>query len=492
VNIKGKPRGGPGQLAAHVQKAENESVRIVGIDGLAARDIEGALIEMDAQGAALRTDKTLYHGIISPEPGKDFAMTEADWDFTRQAFLKGMGFEGQPFIEIEHEKFGKDGVLRLHRHIIVGLTDLEHNRAIPTSHNFRKHEEIARYCERELGHEHVQGAHIGRFGVERPERTPTLAEQRAAERGGVSAQEAKTLGAELWNATDSGKALNAALEDHGWMLARGDKMRSDGSAYFMAIDPQGEAHELRRMVPVKAAELYARMADIDAARLPNVSDARDRQQIRAVDLEQRREAAGRSDDIRPDHPARENQAADYFDRDAADDAWIKAVNAAGIKAAPEATQQREASAAPSAPERENTRATEPEREPAPARDAPRVIYLGPPAEFDRAADIVGGLVDGAEKAISAAFDYAADFIAPPPPPTKEQVEQMQKAAEERRQQEPAQREQAEQEARFREILEQIRRDDQRARYDRWTGRRLDGDHDRDRDEDYSRGRERER
>ncbi|HEY2185444.1 MAG TPA: hypothetical protein VGH39_10665 [Xanthobacteraceae bacterium] len=134
------------QLANHVQKAENESVRIVGIDGLMAQDIEGALMEMDALGTMLRTDKTLYHGIISPEPGKDFAMTEADWDFTRKAFLKGMGFEGQPFIEIEHEKFGKDGVLRLHRHIITALAHAEagYTRAIHTGHNFRKHEEIAR------------------------------------------------------------------------------------------------------------------------------------------------------------------------------------------------------------------------------------------------------------------------------------------------------------------------------------------------------------
>jgi hypothetical protein len=106
----------------------------------------------------------------------------------------------------------------------------------------------------QLGHEHVQGAHIGRFGIERPERTATIAEQRAAERGGVSAKEAKALGTELWNAADSGKALNAALEAHGWQLARGDKTRADGGAYFMAIDPQGEAHdELRRMMPVKAA-----------------------------------------------------------------------------------------------------------------------------------------------------------------------------------------------------------------------------------------------
>ena len=71
-----------------------------------------------------------------------------------------------------------------------------------------------------------------------------------------------------------------------------------------------------------------------------------------------------------------------------------------------------------APEPTNTRATEPEREPAPARDAPpRVIYLGPPADeraAERATGIVSGLADDAEKALGATLDYAADFIAPPP------------------------------------------------------------------------------
>jgi hypothetical protein len=118
-----------------------------------------------------------------------------------------------------------------------------------------------------------------------------------------------------------------------------------------------------------------------------------------------------------------------------------------------------------------------------------VIHLGPPVDelaAERAAGIVGGLADGVEKALGAALDYAADFIAPPPPPTKDQVEQMQKAADERRQQEPAEREKAEQEARLQEILEEIRRADQRereeeerARYSRWSGRRINDDRDDD-------------
>jgi hypothetical protein len=91
--------------------------------------------------------------------------------------------------------------------------------------------------------------------------------------------------------------------------------------------------------------------------------------------------------------------------------------------AQKATEAREAPAASSpAPEPTNTRATEPEREPAPARDAPRVIYLGPPADeraAEQATGIVSRLADDAEKALGAALDYAADFIAPPPPPTKD-------------------------------------------------------------------------
>jgi hypothetical protein len=74
----------------------------------------------------------------------------------------------------------------------------------------------------------------------------------------------------------------------------------------------------------------------------------------------------------------------------------------------------------------------------PAREAPRVIHLGPPADeidhaAERAAGIVGGLTNGVEKTLGTALDATADFIAPPPPPTEAQVEQMQKAAEQQRQ-----------------------------------------------------------
>ena len=166
--VKGSARGGPAGLARHLKAEENERVRIIGVHGLAARDIEGALIEMDALGACLKTSRTLYHMSINPEPGRDRDMRDGDWQFSERAALKKMGLEGQPYIAIEHEKYGKDGVLRRHRHLVASRTDLDHMRAIRADHNYRKHEELARELERHLGHDRVQGAHAEREGAERP------------------------------------------------------------------------------------------------------------------------------------------------------------------------------------------------------------------------------------------------------------------------------------------------------------------------------------
>jgi hypothetical protein len=516
MNIKGRARGSPGNLANHLQKDENERVWIIGTQGIVAQDIDGALMEMDALGAGLKTSKTLYHMQINPAP-TDPAMTPQQIDYAVTTALQKLDLDNQPHIVIGHLKTGASGIQREHYHVVASRTDLEHNRAISDSHNFRKHEEAAREIERALGHERVQGAHIERFGIERPERTLSAAEIRQAERGAVSAKEAKALGAEIWASTDSGKAISAALAEHGWNLTRGDKERKDGGAYFMAIDPQGHAHELRRMVPVKAAALYERMADIDPAMLPSVSEAKQQQDFRRDLAVWAREEAARGAE------QEKHRAADPS-RDPA------------AERAPEAAQTWEASATSSAPGQENTHTTEPQRaaeeiffrEARPAAEAPRVIYLGASAdmprhdrgesreqadELGRAAvplppekttGIFGRMMDAFAERLGAVIMFFADFISPPSPPTTEQVKQMERAAEEQKQQEPAAREHAEAQARLRDVLEQAKqrrdeqsrddrdtgerldRGDEAARYDRWTGYPID------RDDDYDQGRERER
>jgi hypothetical protein len=85
---------------------------------------------------------------------------------------------------------------------------------------------------------------------------------------------------------------------------------------------------------------------------------------------------------------------------------------------------------------------------------------------------------GLLRGLGAAASALEAIFSPPKPPTKEEVKQQIRAEEEERPQREAR---AEEEAHLREILEQIRRDDQRRRQARERG--LD---------DYDRGRERER
>jgi hypothetical protein len=274
--IKGSARGSPGQLATHLERTDtNEKMRVVEQRGVAAKDLAGALKEMDAIGAALRTDRTLYHASINTRA--DEHMTPAQWTAAIDRLEERLGFSGQPRVVVEHAKEGRE-----HVHVVWARTDLEHMRAIRVDHNYRTHEEVARELEREFGHARVQGAHAERDGQKRPDRTPSHAEMQQAERNGLRPAEAKAEITDIWRRTDSGPAFAAALEEAGWILAKGD--RRD----FVVIDSTGEVHSLTRRVDgVKASDIRARMADVDRESLPRVSEAREMQEARQLERDAR-------------------------------------------------------------------------------------------------------------------------------------------------------------------------------------------------------------
>jgi hypothetical protein len=269
VVIKGNPRGGPAKLAVHLTRTDtNEKMRVDEIRGVAAKELDGALREMDALGAGLKTERTLYHASINTRG--DERMTPEQRAAAIDRLEEKLGLTGQPRVVVEHTKKERD-----HIHIVWSRTDLEHMRAIRCDHNYRKHEEVARELEREFGHARVQGAHAERDGpngdrVPRPERTPGHDEMQQAERSGMSPQQAKAWVTETWRATDSGKAFKSAIEEQGWTLARGD--RRD----FVLLDPAGNVHGLaRRVEGANAADIRARMADIDRETLPGVAEVRE-------------------------------------------------------------------------------------------------------------------------------------------------------------------------------------------------------------------------
>lgn len=261
--IKGNARGGAGSLAAHLQRTDtNEIAEIRELRGVAAEDLDGALSEIEAVASGARSRRPFYHASINTRA--DEVLTPEQWLQAIDRLEQELDLTGQPRAVVAHVKEG-----RAHVHIAWSRIDLETMKAIPDSHNYRRHEIVARELEKEFGHVRVQGAHIQREGEPRPERTPTHAEMQQAERTGLTPDEAKAQLTEIWNRTDSGKAFAAAIADTGWTLARGDKRD------FVLLDPGGEAHSLaRRIEGAKAKDIRARMADVSAATLPSVEEAR--------------------------------------------------------------------------------------------------------------------------------------------------------------------------------------------------------------------------
>jgi hypothetical protein len=243
-------------------------VEVRALKGVTARELREALFEMSAMGAGSRSRRPLYHASINTPVWE--ALTDEQKTVAIDRLEQRLGLDGQPRAVVEHVKEG-----RQHMHVVWLRIDAATGTAIPDSHNYRKHEEVARALELEFGHGRVQGAHHERDGIERPSRRPSLAETRQAERSSVTPEDAKARLRELWSMADTGHAFAAALDDAGWILARGDKRG------FVALDPMGEARAVNKDITgLSAARVRERLADIDPDKLPSVEEARTQQRAR--------------------------------------------------------------------------------------------------------------------------------------------------------------------------------------------------------------------
>jgi hypothetical protein len=261
--IKGKSRAGPSQLAAHLGNAEkNERVKLLETRGTIAQDLRGALVEMDAYAVGTRCQKSLYHAAMSPEP--PHRLSPEQRAEAVDALEKKLGLEGHVRVVVMHEKLGRE-----HIHVVWSRIDIGKMRSVSDSHNYRKHEEVARDLERRFGHDRVQGAHHERDGMKRPDRTPSRAELRQEERTGITGKQVKADVTAAFEMSDTLEAFKAALEERGYILAKGD--RRD----FVIVDRAGGIHSLaRRIDGMKAVPLREFMSALDRDNLPSTERVR--------------------------------------------------------------------------------------------------------------------------------------------------------------------------------------------------------------------------
>jgi Relaxase/Mobilisation nuclease domain len=269
VVIKGTSCAGARRLAVHLMRTDtNERAEVKELHGVSAETLRQALLEMEAVATGTRSTKPFYHASINTRA--DERLTEEQRAHAIDRLEAALDLTGQARVVVVHEKEGRE-----HCHIVWSRIDLDRMAAISDSHNYRKHEEVARALEREFGHERVQGAHVERDGRPRPERTPSHAEMLQAERTGLSAKQVKEQVTELWRQTTTGQEFAVALWQAGYVLARGD--RRD----YVIIDPRGGTHSLaRRIEEARVKDIRERMGDLEPSRLPSITEAKEIQRAR--------------------------------------------------------------------------------------------------------------------------------------------------------------------------------------------------------------------
>nr|WP_255696827.1 relaxase/mobilization nuclease domain-containing protein [Sandaracinobacteroides sayramensis] len=244
-------------------------------------------------------------------------MTPQQWMRAVEILEEELGLQGQPRAVVMHEKNGRE-----HIHVVWARADMDTMTLRSDSMNYQAHERASLRMEQEFGHEHVPGKHAKRDREAQPEMPSAEAthdEWQQRERGGIDHRARKAQVTALFEASDSGLAFKAALEDAGYVLARGD--RRD----FVILDEDAKVHSLGRQLPgVKAAELRAFMVDVDPEALPSVKEARTatREVVRA---EPTPEPSPQSAPAATEQPCQEPPAADRTPAPSQEDAHIESL-----------------------------------------------------------------------------------------------------------------------------------------------------------------------
>lgn len=300
--IKGGPRGKGAQLAVHLMRTDtNETVRVFDTRGVFSKTVRGAMQEMEGVAAGSKATRPLYHVSINPQ--SDERLTDAQWLVAAERLEAALGLEGYQRVMVQHLKQGKAGDYREHMHVVWCRIDVATMKAAHHSHNYRKHEEVARGLEREFNLKRTQGVHAERDGGERPkEKRPSTKESMQEAVTGWKVADAKAMIAAAWNASRNGAAFSAYLEENGYRLAAGD------TRDFVVIDPAGGVHSIRSGVKgLRVAEIRSRFVDLDQNKLPSVAEAKESAIAAYAASKAEQEATRQAESLRrafPEKPAR--------------------------------------------------------------------------------------------------------------------------------------------------------------------------------------------
>lgn len=244
--LKGNQRAGGRQMALHLLNGEqNEHVHVHEVRGFIASDILGALNEAYALSKGTQCKQFMFSLSLSPPP--EASVSTRSFEDALTKVEQKLGLIGQPRVVVFHEKEG-----RRHAHCVWSRIDIEQMKAIPLPHSRLKLNDIAKSLYIEHGWRMPEGF------KDKSRSNPlnyTRAQWQQASRAGKNPADIKRDLQECWSLSDSKAGFEAALRDHGYFLARGDKRG------YVVIDVHGEVYSLPRQIGRTQKDVQEKIGD---------------------------------------------------------------------------------------------------------------------------------------------------------------------------------------------------------------------------------------
>ena len=255
--LKASQRAHAAELAKHLlNEDENDHVTVHEIRGFISDTVAGALQEAEAMSRGTRCRQFLFS--LSLSPPEDMDVPIGDFEAAIENIEKKLFLLGQPRIIVFHEKNG-----RRHCHVVWSRIDTEKLVAVNMAHFKLKLMEVSRFLFLKHGWKLPKGMQCA------ADRSPwhlTRAEYRQAVRFAQDPQALKLLLKSAWERSDSKETFAHALQERGFLLARGDRRG------FVALDITGGIYSLTRWLDIGTRALKARLGKPET--LPAVAEAK--------------------------------------------------------------------------------------------------------------------------------------------------------------------------------------------------------------------------
>ncbi len=283
--LKGSSRSNGSDLATHLLNGyDNERAELAQVRGTIADDLHGAFAEIELIASGTRAQKPLFSLSINPHE----ELSREQYFEAIDAIEKRLGFEGQPRAVVFHEKDGRE-----HAHVVWSRIDAASMKAIPDSFYKARLCDMAIVLAERYGHELPEGLKRWKEkNLQFDEKLePSLGETANAKKTGINPEQRRADITQAYEQADSAAAFVNALEEQGYVLAKGD------SRAFVIVDSFGDVYSLSRYVKgARAKDIKARLSALDVDGLPSVAAAQAQAKARLAAQEERAREQAKAED----------------------------------------------------------------------------------------------------------------------------------------------------------------------------------------------------